>query len=136
MSTCRPTLAVVLLALVGTLPACTQAEQLAQDAMNGASTINADWSTNATGNRSMVGRRYTYVCPPNGQFATVWGSGPYTDDSSVCTAGVHAGAISRQSGGRVLIEMREGMSSYPASTRNGVETLSYPSWEGSFVVVR
>ncbi len=73
--------------------------------------------------------------PPGGAFGTVWGSGTYTDDSSVCTAGVHAGVISQQGGGVVVIVISPGLSSYEGSTSNGVTSVGYGSWYGSFQVV-
>lgn len=128
-------LVVALAVLVG-LTGCEQVQNIASDAMTTFRTVNADWSTNATDFRENVGQRIVYNCPANGSFATVWGSTVYTDDSSVCTAGVHAGVISRQNGGRVVIEMRAGGQSYQGSSQNGVTTLNYGSWPGSFVVVR
>ena len=64
-----------------------------------------------------------------------WGEDVYTDDSSVCTAAVHAGVITVVEGGTVTIEIRPGVDSYEGTTRNGIMTRSYPAWEGSFVVV-
>jgi hypothetical protein len=93
------------------------------------------WDAKAGQFRAYLGARFAYTCPPGGTAHTVWGSGVYTDDSSVCTAGVHAGVVTLAAGGGVTIEMRAGESSYSASTRNGVTTVSYGSWGGSFVVV-
>jgi tetratricopeptide (TPR) repeat protein len=94
-----------------------------------------DWSTNATAYRGRT-NRVTYICPPNGSpTAVVWGTDLYTDDSSVCKAAVHAGLITFSSGGRVTFEPRAGAPSYSSSTRNGVTTSSYGSWNGSFVFV-
>ncbi len=92
------------------------------------------WQANATG-RGEPGERITYDCPPGGTPDTVWGSDVYTDDSSVCTAGVHAGLITLEEGGSVTIEIRPGQDSYGASERNGIETFSYGAWGGSFVMV-
>jgi tetratricopeptide (TPR) repeat protein len=94
----------------------------------------ATWSSTASNYRGTVSR-ITYVCPPNGSLATVWGSDLYTDDSSVCNAAVHAGLITFGSGGRVTIEIRAGASSYQGTTRNGITTNSYGSWGGSYVFV-
>lgn len=65
----------------------------------------------------------------------MWGTDVYTNDSSVCTAAVHAGLIDFEAGGVVVIEMRPGESSYIGTTANGVTTQSYGSWGGSFVFV-
>ncbi|NDV10849.1 LCCL domain protein [Rhodococcus sp. IEGM 248] len=95
----------------------------------------ADWSTTALAFRGQDGGQASFECPPGGSFGTVWGSGTYTDDSSVCTAGVHAGVISQQAGGVVLIVISPGVSSYEGSTSNGVTSVGYGSWPGSFQVV-
>ncbi len=95
------------------------------------------WSATATGFRGRNGERFSFACEPKGTLArSVWGTGVYTDDSSVCAAGVHAGLITFARGGTVVIEIRPGRSSYTGSTRNGVSSKSYGSWGGSFVLVR
>ena len=127
-----------------TLTGCEAAQRIATDAVaaaGSAATVaatrsDARWDTNAAEFRDQVGRRFAYVCPPRGVANTVWGVGPYTDDSSVCTAAVHAGALTFARGGRVVIEMRQGQSAYDGGRRNGVEALSYGAWGGSFAVLR
>jgi hypothetical protein len=76
-----------------------------------------------------------YACPAGGTLGIVWGSGVYTDDSSVCSAAVHAGVLSVAEGGEVAIELRPGRDRYQGSARNGVETRDYAAWPGSFVVL-
>jgi hypothetical protein len=92
------------------------------------------WSTDATSYRGRTSETFALVCPPGGRAATVWGSGTYTDDSSVCTAAVHAGIIALESGGTILLTPRGGRESYSGSSRNGVTSEDYGEWEGSFVV--
>jgi hypothetical protein len=94
------------------------------------------WSLNATAYDGQNATRYAYWCPPGGAFRTVWGTDLYTHDSSVCTAGVHAGAISQATGGFVVIEMRPGADSYTGSDRNGVTTQDYGQWGTSYVIVK
>ncbi len=96
---------------------------------------DASWTVTAANHRAAIGEQFSYNCPPDGEADTVWGSDVYTDDSSVCTAGVHTGVITLEDGGRVTVEMRPGQDSYDASERNGIETQSYPAWDGSYVVV-
>ena len=90
------------------------------------------WSTTAVDFRGQEGLLVAYDCPAGGTTRSVWGSGPYTDDSSVCSAGVHAGLISADEGGRVVARITGGLDGYPASTRNGVEAGSWGAWDGSF----
>ena len=74
----------------------------------------------------------TVYCPPNLSFRTVWGTGEYTDDSSVCTAAVHAGRIDAQRGGTVTFRPQPGRPSYRGSTAHGVTTTDYGAFDGGF----
>ncbi|HJU87345.1 MAG TPA: LCCL domain-containing protein, partial [Gemmatimonadota bacterium] len=98
--------------------------------------VPADWNTRAESHRGEVGTRYGYTCPPNGTAGPVWGTDVYTDDSSVCTAAVHAGLITLAGGGTVTIEMRGGEASYRGEPRNGITSWNYGAWESSFVFPR
>lgn len=87
--------------------------------------------------RGFDGERFRFKCPPGKPAAgQVIGSGPYTDGSSICAAGVHAGAIRAATGGLVTIEMRPGQAHYPASLSHYVQSASYDQfWSGSFLVI-
>lgn len=63
----------------------------------------------------------------------VWGSGPYTDDSSLCKAAAHAGIIPL-SGGNIKFQVINGQSQYLGSNRNGITTKPYGIWQGSVIV--
>lgn len=93
------------------------------------------WTVTANDLGSAAGARFTLWCPPNGSAGPVWGSDPYASESSICTAAVHAGTISFGTGGNAIIELRGGLSSFVASTRNGVTTQSADSPRGSFMIV-
>lgn len=96
-----------------------------------------NWSKDATSLRGRNGERFSFACEANGVISgRLWGTSLYTDDSSICTAAVHAGLISAAGGGAVMIEIRPGAASYQPSTRNGVASKSYGAWSGSFVFVR
>ncbi len=90
----------------------------------------------ATKLRGQNGEQFTFTCSPDGNFNKVWGTVIYTDDSSICSAAVHAGMITLLSGGTVTIEIRQGQQSYKGSTRNGVTSANWGSWSGSFVFVK
>jgi hypothetical protein len=99
----------------------------------GAGARAIDWKYYpGTDHRGMVGQRFTYSCPPNGTLYAIWGTDIYTDDSSVCTAAVHAGLISIAQGGTVTIEMLGGQSSYRGSTRHGVSSRDWSSTPGAY----
>lgn len=82
------------------------------------------------------GALVTVACPPGGLPATVWGTDIYTDDSSICTAAVHAGFLSYAGGGDVTLEVRGGGEEFPGSERNGVSTSNWGRWGRSFVFVQ
>jgi hypothetical protein len=92
------------------------------------------WNTSASMVSSENGKTYTFKCPAGGKAFSVWGTDIYTLDSSVCTAAVHAGKFTRESGGPVTIELRHGESSYQGTTRNGIKTTDYGAYGHSFVV--
>jgi hypothetical protein len=71
-------------------------------------------------------------CPASCTGGTVYGSGPYTGDSAICVAAVHAGKITKE-GGEVSLHTVPGLSNYPGSTKNGVGTSSWTSyWASAF----
>ena len=70
-------------------------------------------------------------CAPGQTGGTVWGTGPYTDDSAICVAAVHAGVVGPQ-GGTVTVVATPGLEAYEGSTQNGVTTTSYGEWPHSF----
>jgi len=93
------------------------------------------WSKTARNLRPQVGKRFTYRCAGPGRLSAVWGSSIYTDDSSICSAAVHAGYITLTRGGTVTLQVQSGQSAYQGSLRNGVKSSSWRSWTGSFIFV-
>jgi hypothetical protein len=65
---------------------------------------------------------------------TVWGSGVYTDDSTLAAAAVHAGALKDGEKGIVKVTILPGEASYTGSERNGVTTQKWDAHPGSFRV--
>jgi hypothetical protein len=101
--------------------------------------LEVDWHTSPLdlNLRGFNGERFRFRCPA-GKTAPgqVIGSGPYTDGSSICAAGVHAGVIRAARGGLVTIEMRPGEAHYSASWSHYVQSESYDGfWSGSFLVI-
>lgn len=62
---------------------------------------------------------------------SVWGTGTYTTDSSICRAAVHAGVI-KEKGGKVKVKSMDGCKKYTASEANGVSSSSWGSYDMSF----
>ena len=100
--------------------------------VGGANGGSNPWSENARARRGQNGTSFVHQCPPGGSFGSVWGSGPYTDDSSICTAAVHAGRIQQAAGGAVTVFVHPGRARYPGSAANGVTSSSFASYPGSF----
>ena len=85
--------------------------------------------------RNRIGQQFTFYCPGGGKPYPGYGSGVYTDDSSVCSAAVHSGVISPDIGGNVTIEIRPGQANYQGTTRYGITTRPWGRAAGSFVIV-
>jgi hypothetical protein len=66
----------------------------------------------------------------------VYGSGPYTDDSSVAAAAVHAGLLRPGESGMIRVVYDSGLANYPSSNRNGITSQSYGPWTGSIRLER
>jgi hypothetical protein len=66
---------------------------------------------------------------PNGP---VWGTDVYTDDSSLATAAVHAGIVKVGHKAVVKVTILPGKQKYGGSRRNGITSIDYGAWEGSF----
>jgi len=90
-----------------------------------------DWNTTIATVAADYMAPITLVCPPAGQSAQgdVWGSDVYPDDSAICVAGVHAGAISF-AGGALTVTRVTKQASFPAITRNNITSRvwSDPAW--------
>jgi hypothetical protein len=94
-----------------------------------------DWDDSAIPVRNEAGPRFVFVCPAAGRRDQAWGTDVYTDNSSVCTAAVHSGAIVHANGGIVTIEHLPGQASYTGSTRNGITSVDWGPYPGSFRIV-
>lgn len=92
------------------------------------------WDTTASGFKGGDGQTYKFQCPPDGTEHIVWGSDIYTLDSSICTAAVHAGLFTLESGGTVTIEYRPGRKIYGSTVRNGITSKTYGEYPSSFIV--
>ena len=79
------------------------------------------------------GKTFLVTCPANCPEGSVWGVDLYTDDSFVCRAAMHAGAI-QASGGKAAVTFARGQHSYLGSSRNGVTSSGYGKFARSFYV--
>ena len=92
------------------------------------------WGTNASELRGEIGRTQIYVCPVlfRYQIRAIWGTDIYTDDSPICVAASHAGLITPDDGGVVLLEVLPGQDSYQGTTRYGITSDPYGPFLGSY----
>jgi len=67
---------------------------------------------------------------------TVWGCGPYTADSALPTAVIHAGLLADGEWGLIRVKYTEGQEAYTGTTKNGITTSSYGRWNLSFALER
>jgi hypothetical protein len=74
----------------------------------------------------------TCTCTGSDGSSTVWGTDYYTDDSNLCNAAVHAGAMPA-TGGTITIRTAPGRAGYTGTTRNGIATRDYGQWGRSIV---
>lgn len=77
-----------------------------------------------------------YACACTGtESGSVWGSGPYTADSNLCTAARHAGVVGA-TGGEITVLGFGGLERYTGSAANGVQTSNWGSYGASVIFNR
>lgn len=76
---------------------------------------------------------YTFQCPGMGRANLCWGADRYSDDTSICTAAVHAQIITLSRGGTFTIQMRPGLSMYVGTNRGGIYSGDRTATPRSFV---
>ncbi|WP_404790497.1 LCCL domain-containing protein [Altericista sp. CCNU0014] len=95
-----------------------------------------EWNETASALQGKLDQDFTYACNKNGTVRNVWGTDIYTIGSSICSAAVHAGIINAKDGGNVQIRIRPGEKFYNGTTRNGVTSNRYNSYDWSFKFIR
>lgn len=65
---------------------------------------------------------------------SVWGSGPYTTDSTLGAAAVHAGVLKEGETAVIKVRVKADAGGYAGSTRNGVATRDWGPYQGCFEV--
>lgn len=78
---------------------------------------------------------HTCTCGPGPYTGSVWGNGPYTSDSDLCTAARHSGVIG-DGGGMITVLGVTGLDAYSGTSFNGVTTLDWGSYGESFMFDR
>jgi hypothetical protein len=83
--------------------------------------------------RGANGQSFLFFIPCD-RGGSVWGNNPYTDDSRLGTAAIHAGLVFAGRKGFLKVTIQPGRAAYEGVERNGVKSSNYASWEGSYVV--
>lgn len=86
---------------------------------------------NVEGNQGTSWYMKCPACPDTN--GSVWGTDLYTDDSALCLAAIHAGAITSK-GGLILVTWLPGQPTYVGSARHTINTKDYGKWGRSFFV--
>lgn len=88
---------------------------------------------NAIGYRGRNGQIFSFQVTGKSS-GRIWGGDDlvYTDDSPLGVAAVHAGILRAGQTGVVTIKILPGRNSYPSITRNGIATIQYGKYEGSY----
>ena len=92
------------------------------------------WDTTASAFKGTQGTTYTFECPPDGTARPIFGSDIYTDYSSICTAAVHAGVITLDGGGTVILEYRPGRTIYGSTVRHEITSVTTGEHSRSFII--
>ncbi|OAN84278.1 hypothetical protein A8B78_07360 [Jannaschia sp. EhC01] len=95
----------------------------------------ADWNASPQSQgQSVPGARGQVDCPAGGRAGTVWGTGTYTSDSSICGAAQHYGWLPIGQSGTISYETTPGLLFYPGTSQNGIVSNDYGSWSLSFQI--
>jgi LCCL domain len=82
--------------------------------------------------RGQNGQSFYFEVTGDKGAGTVWGTDLYTDDSTLAAAAVHAGALADGQKGVVKVTVVPGADAYQGSDRNGVASIDYGGWGGSY----
>ena len=101
-----------------------------------ATTVVTSTPSTLTGYRNKVGQTFTFTVTGVGS-GRIWGGQNliYTDDSPLAVAAVHSGALRAGETGEVSVEILSGQSSYPSINRNGITSIAFGSWLGSYKIL-
>ncbi len=115
-------------------PSATLAASPAAGAAAGGQLIEAGCSFGSSQLTGADGTVFRVACPAGCDKGSVYGTGVYTADTSICRAGVHSGVIP-ESGGVVTIALEAGRAAYRGSEQNGIKSRDYGKYSRSFAVV-
>ncbi|XP_039274585.2 A disintegrin and metalloproteinase with thrombospondin motifs gon-1-like isoform X2 [Styela clava] len=91
-----------------------------------------------TSSSDLFQKKFVAICPPGCPLPSigkpaVWGTDIYTEDSYLCAAAIHSGVIEAKKGGEFTVWKIDGQRRHRGSTRHGITSINYGSWEASIV---
>ena len=97
--------------------------------------VNETYSSNINcmDKRGKIGEYYGYKIKGSEE-GTVWGDGIYTDDSNIAKAAVLEGKCKLGEEKVICIKIIESKSSYSSCSKNGISSISYGYWDGSYII--
>jgi hypothetical protein len=99
--------------------------------------VDAGCSFVADALRGEAGTVYQVSCPADCQDNNyIWGTDTYSGNSAICTAGMHAGLISKTTGGILAVRLETGRPAFRGSVRNGIRSHDANDYNKSFTVYR
>lgn len=90
--------------------------------------------SNMAGFRAQVGGVYQFNVTGSGKAGTVFGTTVYTDDTAIAAAAVHAGVLREGQAGTVRVIVVPGQLQYTGSTLNGVSSVGFGQYAGSYAI--
>lgn len=90
---------------------------------------------NMTAYRGFNGKVLQFYVVGQGS-GSVYGDGIYTDDTRIAAAAIHAGLLKDGEAGVLSIEVLPGQDQYTGAERNGITSLTYGTWSGSYRFVK
>ncbi|SFH93755.1 LCCL domain-containing protein [Planctomicrobium piriforme] len=90
-------------------------------------------STDPNSVHGEIGKTFFGQASANGR-GSVWGSGPYTTDSSLSTAAVHSGWLKENETKMIQFTIVPGADSYSGTDQHGVTTSSWGSYPSGFKI--
>ncbi|CAF4367686.1 unnamed protein product [Rotaria sp. Silwood2] len=104
------------------------------DEMNQLKNSALDTPTNLIAYRNKVGETFSFVVTGTTR-GSVWGTDVYTDDSILATTAVHAGVVKNGETKTITVKILPGQFSYRGTLKNGITSVSYGAWAGSYLFV-
>lgn len=72
------------------------------------------------------GNTYACMCPSSPPAATIYGTAVYSNDSNICAAAIHAGALREGVSGQVVLQVVSSPPVFRGKTQSGIKSEAWP----------